>query len=444
MAIPELKTRRAFMKSAVLGGALTWTVPTFLARTFDALGADLEMAGRTKAAADLPVLVVLQLAGGNDGLNTVVPWNNDHYRRARPKLAIARGALLPVNDDYAFPTALSGFRDLVESGHLAVIHGVGYPNPNRSHFRSMEIWQTASDADRVERRGWMGRYFDCCCQGAEPTVGVAVGRTMPQAFQARRPTGVSVAEPGRRSASPWDDDPAEKREDMRRDEGGESQSTTGEMALSGDSIGGVTGGRTTEIGLLDYLDRTALDAQISDQRMRQIAGKTSNTVAYPGTALGQSLKQVAQWIGGRLPTRVFYLSHGGFDTHRGQTPTHERLLKEFGEGMKAFVADLKGLGVLERVLVLAFSEFGRRVAENASGGTDHGAAGPVFLFGRQFRAPWVGKYPSLDPAELVRGDLRYGVDFRSVYAEALEGWLGISGEKSERILGRRFERLGIV
>lgn len=262
-----------------------------------------------------------------------------------------------------------------------------------------------------------------------------MGGTMPQAFQARRPTGIAVAS-ARRPSRPERDSASGPMTMSGRDEGTEA----GE-AVSGDSIGGVAGRRSTEVALLDFLDRTALDARISDRRMREIAGKTSNAVAYPETALGQSLKQVAQWIAGRLPTRVYYLSHGGFDTHRGQAPTHERLLRELGEGMKAFVADLKGLKAFERVLVVAFSEFGRRVGENASGGTDHGAAGPVFLFGPHLRKPWIGKHPSLDPADLNRGDLQHGVDFRSVYAEALEGWLGTS---SERILGRRFDRLQIV
>ncbi|MBL9136658.1 MAG: DUF1501 domain-containing protein [Verrucomicrobiales bacterium] len=426
----ELRTRRDFLKRSIVGGALTWTVPTFLARTFRVLGAESEMQDGARPRLDAPVLVLLQLAGGNDGLNTVVPWTDDHYRRARPKLGLTRDQLLPIDDRLAFPLALSGFRDLVEEGHLAVVHGVGYPNPNRSHFRSMEIWQTAVDADRVERRGWIGRYFDCCCQGADPTVGVSVGRQMPQAFQARRPIGVSVEESFRSFGH-------------RPEARGVNASLTmddGEM-VSGESVGDVGGAHPSSGEVLDFLDRTALDARLSEHRMREIAGKVSNTLRYPETALGQSLSRIAQWIAGRLPTQVYFLSHGGFDTHRGQAPTHERLLRELGDGMKSFVSDLRGLGVLNRVLVMAFSEFGRRVEENASGGTDHGAAGPVFFFGPRFRKLWVGRHPSLAPDDLVRGDLRHSIDFRSVYAEALEGWLGAS---SEKVLGRRFERIGLV
>lgn len=429
MSTMEFKTRRDFLKRSILGGALTWSVPSFLAQTFRVLGAEAEARDRTHPSADTRVLVVLQLAGGNDGLNTVVPWSNDHYRRARPKLALGRDQLLTIDDNLAFPTALVGFRELLEAGHLAVIHGVGYPNPNRSHFRSMEIWQTASDADRVERRGWIGRYFDCCCEGADPTVGVSVGRQMPQAFQARRPVGVSVDGPARVASRPAAKGMTESVAMLEE-----------EATVSGDSVGEASGRQSPGVELLDFLDRTALDARLSDQRMREIAGRVSNTVRYPETALGQSLKQVAQWIAGRLPTRVYYLSHGGFDTHRGQATTHERLLKELGDATRAFVDDLRGLGVLERVLTMAFSEFGRRVEENASAGTDHGAAGPVFLFGRRFRDPWVGRHPSLKPGDLVRGDLKHSIDFRSVYAELLEGWLGAS---SERVLGRRFERLAL-
>ena len=184
-----------------------------------------------------------------------------------------------------------------------------------------------------------------------------------------------------------------------------------------------------------------MDAQISSEQIRAIAGRTENHATYPASQLGNSLKLVAKLIGGSLPTRIFYVSQGGYDTHTNQTGAHERLLKDLGDSMKAFAEDMRGQGNAGRVLLMTFSEFGRRVAENASGGTDHGAAAPMFIMGEKVKAGLVGKYPSLAPGDLFQGDLKYTVDFRSVYATVLEGWLKT---KSEPILGRKFPLLPIV
>src|SRR6266487_2048443 len=192
----SLKTRREFLRSSLLGGALTWTVPAFLAHTFDSLHAQAaNSAIQTPTGADANILVVLQMAGGNDGLNTVVPFSNDHYAAARTRLRIPAREVLKINDQLGFHPALEGFKSLYDNGLLSIIQGVGYPNPNRSHFRSTEIWQTASEAGVFEKYGWLGRYFDNACAGCEPTVGVSIGRQMPQAFAARKPTGVSLDNP---------------------------------------------------------------------------------------------------------------------------------------------------------------------------------------------------------------------------------------------------------
>lgn len=422
---------------------MSWTVPTFLARTWEALGAEAD--GRQVQAVtgtDGPVLVVLQLAGGNDGLNTVVPHGRDEYRKARGNLAIASSDVLRLDDELGWHPALKGMRSLYDEGHVAVVQGVGYPNPNRSHFRSMEIWHTASDADRVVREGWLGRYFDSACRGADPTVGVNVGRQMPQAFTARTPTGVCVE-----SAGPGPGSRGAGNGGMMAEDGGNGMAP-GEPgghvaadAAGGATVEGLSGASASTGAVLDFLDRTALDAEVSSAKVREITARARTTMEYPASRLGQSLKRVAQLVTGGLPTRVYYVSHGGFDTHTNQAVTHARLLGEFGEAMRAFVSDLKARGQWSRVLVMTFSEFGRRVQANASGGTDHGAAGPMFLFGARFRERLVGQHPELARDRLLNGDLRFAVDFRTVYAAVLEDWLKVS---SEKVLGRRFEPLRLV
>jgi uncharacterized protein (DUF1501 family) len=192
---------------------------------------------------------------------------------------------------------------------------------------------------------------------------------------------------------------------------------------------------------LEFIERTALDAQVSSEKVRAVAGKVKTVGAYPGGQLGNSLRLVAQLIGGGLPTRVYYVSQGGYDTHTNQINNHERLLKELGDSVKAFVADMKSQGNLGRVLVMTFSEFGRRVAENANNGTDHGAAAPMFIIGNKAKAGLLGKAPSLAPEDLFQGDLQFTTDFRSVYAGVLEHWLQT---KSEPILGHKFEPLPLV
>src|SRR3954462_7909479 len=192
----SLKTRREFLRSTVLTGALSWTVPSFLAHTFSALQAEaIDKATQVTTGKDGSILVVLQMAGGNDGLNTVVPFSNDHYHKARPRLGLDEKRILSLNEQIGLHEALTGFKELYDAGQLSVIQGVGYPNPNRSHFRSTEIWQTASDSTKNEPYGWIGRYFDNACKGADPTVGVNIGRQMPQAFSSQHPKGVSLDSP---------------------------------------------------------------------------------------------------------------------------------------------------------------------------------------------------------------------------------------------------------
>jgi uncharacterized protein (DUF1501 family) len=438
----SLKTRREFLRTSILGGALSWTVPAFLSNTFAALHAEAaDKATQITTGRESTILVVLQMAGGNDGLNTVVPYANDDYHRARPQLGLSEDKILKLNDEVALNGGMTGFKSLYDAGELAVIQGVGYPNPNRSHFRSTEIWQTASDADKFDTYGWLGRYFDNACAGCDPTVGVSIGRQMPQSFSAREPKGVSL------------DSPQTYRFMAPRGGGSGEMSSAEESyrklnqpdAETGDNAGGTIGaigGTVRHTGsALSFIERTALDAQVSSDKIREISSRLENQATYPASQLANSLKLVAKLIAGGLPTRVFYVSQGGYDTHTNQVNTHDRLLKDLGDSVKAFVDDLKAQGNMQRVLVMTFSEFGRRVAENASGGTDHGAAAPMFVIGHKVKAGLLGKYPGLAPADLFEGDLQHTVDFRSVYATVLENWLKTG---SEPVLGRKFPLIGLV
>ena len=434
-----LQTRREFLRTTVLGSALSWTVPAFLANTFAALQSEAaDSATQIVTGKDDTILVVLQMAGGNDGINTVVPFASDFYRKARPTLGLPTDNILKLNEEIGFHGAMTGFKNLYDSGHLAVVQGVGYPNPNRSHFRSTEIWQTASDSDKTEKYGWVGRYFDSCCAGADPTVGVVVGNQLPQSFYAKTPTGICFNNPSnyRYMANGQVETTYEKlnavemaREISTNDNSG---GTIGMLAAAQP----MTGGKA-----VDFIERTALDAQMSSEKIRGIADKVQNQAVYPNSQLGNSLKLVAKLIGGGLPTRIYYVSQGGYDTHTGQAGRQKQLLQDLGDSTKAFVDDLKAQNNMQRVLVMTFSEFGRRVAENANGGTDHGAAAPMFVIGNKVKAGLLGKYPSLAPQDLFEGDIKYNVDFRSVYAGVLEQWLKT---KSAPILGRQFPALQLV
>lgn len=441
-----LQTRRQFLRSTVLGSAFAWTVPAFLADTFSALHAGTaDAATQIATGKDNTILVVLQMAGGNDGINTVVPYASDHYHQARPHLALGADQILKINDQIALHGALTGFKGLYDAGHLSIIQGIGYPNPNRSHFRSTEIWQTASDSERIEKYGWLGRYFDNACAGADPAVGVAIGNQLPEAFFARQPKGIVFNNPQNyRFVS------GEHKHMGEPDLTEESYKKLNELEMSGPAPEENSGGTIASLpaGMpmqggraVDFITRTALDAQLSSDEVRGIAARVKNQAEYPASQLGTSLSLVARLIGGGLPTRVYYASQGGYDTHTNQTYTQQRLLQDLGDSLQALVTDLKAQGNFSRVVVMTFSEFGRRVAENASGGTDHGAAAPMFVIGNQVKAGLLGRYPSLAPADLFQGDIRYNVDFRSVYAGLLENWLKTP---SVPILGRQFEVLKVV
>ena len=436
-----LHTRREFLRTSMLGAAASLSLPVFLQKTFftlDAMAAD--SAVQTATGKDGSILIVLQLAGGNDGMNTVIPYADDAYYRARPVIGIAKETVIKLNDYVGLNPKLAGLKGLFDEGHLSVLQGVGYPNPNRSHFRSTEIWQTASDSDKVEQYGWLGRYFDSCCKGADPTVGVAIGNQTPQSFAAADPTGVAFSRP-------------EQYRWMNGDKSGASEQIYLQMnapeldmqaldANDGGSIGSLAGSPASSRhreSTLEFLQRTALDAQLSSDKILAIAKKYPASISYPRSALGDSLNLAGRMIAGGLATRVYYVSQGGYDTHTNQVATHTRLMGELNDALVAFAQDMKAQGNFGRVMLMTFSEFGRRVAQNASNGTDHGAAAPMFVMGGGVKPGLFGQYPSLNA--LNAGDLAYNVDFRSVYATVLDRWLRAP---SKQVLGRQFPLLNLV
>jgi uncharacterized protein (DUF1501 family) len=411
--------RRDLLKRGALFVALGLTAPSFVART--AAAAQTRLAGLSDSARR-KILVVVQLGGGNDGLNTVVPFGDDAYYKARPNLAIPRADALPLVDGIGLNPALKGFADLYGGGRLAIVQGAGYPNPNRSHFRAMDIWQTAQP-ERYEQSGWLGRYLDASCCGEQP-----------RDWAAATPAAVSLATGAPRAF--WNEHvlvpsiPDLEHFQLQTDARERDQALDAFRMIYDDD---------EQTGLYESLVRkVGGDALHTSEELKRIAASYTPGTTYPTTQFSRGLQTIAQLINADLGARVFYISLGGFDTHSGQKNTHARLLQQLGDGLAAFYADLDGHGHGDRVVTLAFSEFGRRVAENASGGTDHGAAEPLFVFG-PVKGGLVGAHPSL--TDLDAGDLKHAVDFRSVYATLLDDWLGASPSS---VLGGDFAKLGLL
>ncbi len=412
MCPQSITTRREFLRciSVLAAGSV---LPRFL---YDLAWAENE---GTVALGKERILVVVQLSGGNDGLNTLVPYADDAYYRARPTLAIARTQVVRVDEHVGFHPVLVPLNDLLQKQKLCIIEGVGYPNPDRSHFRSMEIWHTASDANEFLTQGWIGRYLDATCSGRpDPVAAIAVGQDRPQAFTGRLGLGVAVSDP---TSYGWHGPAQEEAHKAFR-------------ALNAPDAGAPAPNPN-----LQFLRMVATNAVVSADRIGSAWGKAKNAASYPQDQFSQALATVARLIAANLPTRIYYVALGGFDTHANQSPTQERLLKQFAEGLAAFQRDLDALGLADRVLTMTFSEFGRRVAENGSAGTDHGTAQPLFLVGKHVRPGLTGKRPSL--TDLDNGDLRFTTDFRSVYATVLEKWLDT---QSSLVLGKSFPVLDLL
>ncbi len=401
-------TRREFLSTSAKGAGLlafSQFVPGFLR--------DSIAAGAPSPESDRRILVLVQLAGGNDGLNTVIPYEDANYYRLRPTLGIKKSAALKLTDDHGLHPSCESMLELFKEGNLSIIQNVGYPNPNRSHFRSTEIWEGATDAHEFGDSGWVGRYLDNNCSGT-PGLGdpeaISFGNELPLTIQGDTNHNLFSINnrPGR----------------INRADYGLLDKMSGEMAVIDNS---------------SFLKQTMMDTLVTEERIQKLFTKFSSTVHYPGNRLGTSLKNVASLIASNLPTRVYYVSLGGFDTHQGQAANHARLLTELSTSLAAFQQELKQRGLDDQVLTMTFSEFGRRPSQNESGGTDHGTAAPLFVMGPQIKDTMIGQAPDLNLKH--NKDLQFSTDFRSIYSTVLDKWLECD---SQAILGRQFEHLSFI
>ncbi|MBV9027428.1 MAG: DUF1501 domain-containing protein [Candidatus Eremiobacteraeota bacterium] len=362
-------------------------------------------------------LVLINLFGGNDGLNCVVPHGDARYYQLRPGLAIDRSDVLPIDAHTGFNSAMRTFKSLYDKGVVAVVQGVGYPNPDHSHFRSTEIWQTAAP-DRYEHTGWLGRYFDESSPNAPNLFrGVAISRVLPEVMISQRTDVPAVPALGQYALA------------ADRD------------AASRDAF--AQGSRDRRLPFsspyLAHVMEVEGNAQRSSEELPRLVAGYTPKASYPATVIGRSLALAAQIIGSKLGTRAIYVEHGSFDTHVNQKVVQTRLLGQFSDAIGAFYQDLAAHGNDRRVLTLTFSEFGRRIEENGSRGTDHGEASPLFLIGGGVKGGLYGTLPDLTATNM--GNVRYGVDFRSVYATVLERWLG---RPSTGVLGGAFAKLPVL
>jgi len=439
--------RRQMLKSTLKGAslvALAPSVPGFIASSAEAAAASKDR-----------VLVVLELAGGNDGLNTVIPYADDLYHKARPTLRYQKKDIIRVDDTIGLHPALRPMEKLLQDGHLAIVQGVGYPNPNRSHFESMDIWQSA-DPRRKTTSGWLGRSLanisvaeggvpafyvgterlPLAMQG--PTAGVASlhpakpfelrlsGREEPEDPFSAKPS----ASPNTEKAKPASDPDAARRQ-LIRELTSRAESGTADA--------------------LQFVRRTSLQTLTTIDRLREIMGnfeRPDGTFERRGAdfsivrqGLRYELRLIAAMIRAGIGSRIYYVGLDGFDTHSSQAAEHRQLLETVAEGVSTFFRELAESGDAERVLLMTFSEFGRRVEENGSEGTDHGSGSCLFVAGPKAKGGLIGKHPSLRPGDLEDGDLKYHTDFRQVYATLLDRWLEVD---SRRVLDGKFEHVGVL
>jgi uncharacterized protein (DUF1501 family) len=407
-------TRREFLGLSSKGiGLLAFSqfAPQFLVQS--------TLAATPAPEKDRSILVLVQLAGGNDGLNTLIPFEDADYYRLRPTLGIAKDKVLRTSDTLGLHPSCSSLHKLFQAGKLAIVQNVGYPNPNRSHFRSTEIWETASASDEFAATGWIGRFLDNACAGmpadSHDPVAVHVTNGVPQSFMsaATHPTFGLV--PGGGS---------------RRDNE-ETRKLLETMASRPPAA--------QENANTTFLKQTLMDTLVTERKVQRILGEYRPGAAYPGSGLAASLRNVAALIAARLPTRVYFVTLSGFDTHSGRLAQHANLLTQLSDALAAFQRDLEAHKLDNQVTTMTFSEFGRRPSENESRGTDHGTAAPLFVMGSKVKGGLHGTPPSL---KLERNqDLVFTTDFRSVYATVVDRWLGCPPES---VVAPGFEPLAFL
>jgi len=410
--------RRDFVKGGVALVSIGTTAQSFFkgAVAFAAQNpADLAVKSNGKT------LVLVQMAGGNDGLNTVVPASDGAYRTARKVLGLDVGTVLPLQNGFGLHPNLTGLKGLWDSGKLAVVQGVGYPNQNYSHFKSMAIWQ-AGDPEMKLNDGWLGRTLEKMEHDShDPFLGFNIGTSTPPEMRTAQISIPSVSDPA---------DYAFKVAGRNAAAGDQRTATLMKLYDQYPS--------NSPYGVL--LETTAETAVSSAQQLLATAGTYKAAVPYPASSFGSGLSVLAEAITGNLGMRVGHITLGGFDTHSGELDDHAKLMKDLDEGLTAFYQDLAAHGRENDVLVLTWSEFGRRVQENANGGTDHGSASMCFALGGGVKQGMYGEPVSLTNL-IDKGNLNYTTDFRSVYATVIERWLGVP---HEALLGKRWDQLGFI
>ncbi|HTB79781.1 MAG TPA: DUF1501 domain-containing protein [Opitutaceae bacterium] len=406
-------TRREFFSLTSRGiGLLAFSqfAPSFLVQS--------TLAATPAPEKDRTILVLVQLAGGNDGLNTLIPYEDANYYRLRPTLGIAKDQVLKINNSpLGLHPSMGAMSGLLNDGKLAVVQNVGYPNPNRSHFRSTEIWETASETNQYLSTGWIGRFMDNACNGtptadADPCA-VHITNGVPQSFMAEHDHntfGLSPYGNGRRS-----------RENLQLLE----KLVNHPGAAENDSA--------------SFLKHTMMDALVTEKHVQKVLGSYRPAAAYPTTPFAASLRNVSALIAAGLSTRIYFVSLTGFDTHANQLNTQANLLRTLSDGLAAFQKDLEAHKLDQQVLTMTFSEFGRRASENGNKGTDHGTAAPLFVMGSQLKAGLHGTAPSLDLPK--NQDITFSTDFRQVYATMLDRWLDCP---DVAVLGRNYEPMPFV
>jgi len=415
--------RRDFLKRGVTFVSLSLASSHMMMQTSNA--GNSVFAQASNLSSENRMLVVIQMGGGNDGLNTVVPYGNGLYYDARPTLAIPESDVLTINNEIGLNPNMTNFKKFYDEGKMAIVQGVGYPNPNRSHFRSTDIWETANP-ETVVGSGWLGNYLDATLCESSCATGIpaaSVGRALPLSLR-----GEQIVVPSIASLESFQFQTNE-RYPQDRDAQVNTVTAINESMSNGDSYGATVA-------------TTGLSAMRSADQIQEAASQYDSPVDYPQNPFAQGLQLLAQMIGGGLGTQIMHVSIGGFDTHAEQPDAHANLLNSVDTGVAAFYEDLVSMGVSDDVLLMSFSEFGRRVRENGSSGTDHGTAAPMFILGNPTVSGIYGQHPGLGVNALDNnGDMAHHVDFRSVYSTVLENWLGVDPTD---ILGARYENLGFV
>jgi uncharacterized protein (DUF1501 family) len=366
-------------------------------------------------------LVVIQLSGGNDCLDTVVPYSDGLYYDFRPTIHIAAEEVLPIDDAFGFHPSMGPVKRLWDAGKVAIINGIGYPRPDRSHFRSMDIWHTA-EPEKIGKEGWLGRAIHTLdSQGDNVLTGINFGRGLPRALGCR---GVPVASVGNLETYGLYPDLQEER--------------SRQLALQ--TFSRMYGGADGKDAVMSFLGQTASDALKGADILRTAPGKYASTVTYASNPLAQNLKSMAQVMFADLGTRIYYTQHGSFDTHSGELATHAKLWQEVAGAVGTFMDDLEEHDRADDAVIFIFSEFGRRIRDNGSG-TDHGSGGVAFVIGNAVQGGMYGEYPSLKLETQLEGDLHFNNDFRCTYATLLEQWLGL---EPAPIVNGQFEQFACI